>query len=225
MHSSSNWLVWNSPTSLDPRVVHRWKRYQKCCELQSPKCSLLKRNCLGVSGTTEKSLVWSYSRSQMSAHQFGRKFHLGQRQHQHCNPFRFSLGWVVSDLHAYHEQCNPNQENQQPSIPHTLLCPPSLPLTTVVYYSLFPVAHLQNLFHKKHCLYIAAKQLSTNSARSRYETFQNHVTLALRSAKSGFYQSLSSKINIPREFWKSLLPRPVICLLISISTTILNLHP
>ena len=38
----------------------RWKRYQ----WRSPKCSLLERNCLGVSGITEKSLVWSYSGSQ-----------------------------------------------------------------------------------------------------------------------------------------------------------------
>ena len=61
-------------------------------------------------------------------------------------------------------------------------------------------SHLQKLICKKHCLYKAAKQLSTSSA---YKSFRNHVTLALRSAKSRFYQSLSSKINSPQEFWKS----------------------
>jgi len=64
-------------------------------------------------------------------------------------------------------------------------------------------SHLQKLIRKKHCLYKAAKQLSTSSAWSRYRSLRNHVTSTLRSAKSRFYQSLSNKINSPREFWKN----------------------
>lgn len=89
-------------------------------------------------------------------------------------------------------------------------------------------SHLQKLILNKHCLYKAAKQLSTSSAWSKHKSFRSHVTLALRSAKSRFYQSLSSKIIHHKRFGRastSLPPRPVVYLSISISTTILNLHP
>ena len=62
---------------------------------------------------------------------------------------------------------------------------------------------LLKLIRIKHRLFKRACAAATDLAWSKYKTIRNHVTSALKTARCRFFNSLSSKLNSPSDFWKS----------------------
>lgn len=61
--------------------------------------------------------------------------------------------------------------------------------------------NLQRTLKRKLQLLQEAKTLNTERAWSKYSKARNKATTALRSAKSKFFKTLSTKLKSPKDFW------------------------
>ena len=62
---------------------------------------------------------------------------------------------------------------------------------------------LLKLIRLKHRLFKRATATATDLAWSKYKKIRNHTTSALTAARRHFFDTLTSKLNCPGDFWKS----------------------